>query len=140
MEKKEFSTKDLAALKRIAMNVDAAITKKNKLEAKKAEIEAELASLYEDIELMEAPVKKKTGGYGVEDIIVKTVTPTGKLDSKGNMLKTTRYEFRYPETIIPPFTPEALQEGEVVDETPVDETETPAADAPYNPLEGMNEN
>ena len=81
MEKKEFSTKTLAAIKRIAMNVDAAINKKNKLEEKKAAIEAELQELYEEIDLMEAPVKKMTGGYGVEDIIVKTVTPTGKLDA-----------------------------------------------------------
>lgn len=139
MEKKEFSTKTLAAIKRIAMNVDAAINKKNKLEEKEAAIEAELAELYEEIDLMEAPVKKMTGGYGVEDIIVKTVTPTGKLDAKGNMLKTTKYEFKYPETIIPPFTPEPLQEGETVDESPVGETETPAATAPYNPLEGLGE-
>lgn len=137
MEKKEFSTKTLAAIKRIAMNVDAAINKKNKLEEKKAAIEAELAELYEEIALMEAPVKKMTGGYGVEDIIVKTVTPNGKLDAKGNMQKTTKYEFKYPETIIPPFQPEALQEGETVDEAPVEETETPATEAPYNPIEGM---
>lgn len=137
MEKKEFSTKTLAAIKRIAMNVDAAINKKNKLEEKKAAIEAELAELYEDIALMEAPVKKMTGGYGIEDIIVKTVTPNGKLDAKGNIQKTTKYEFKYPETIIPPFQPKALQEGETVDETPVEETETPATEAPYNPIEGV---
>lgn len=139
MEKKEFSTKNLAAIKRIAMNVDAAINKKNKLEAKKAEIEAELQDLYEDIALMEAPVKRMTGGYGVEDIIVKTVTPNGKLDAKGNMQKTTKYEFKYPETIIPPFQPEAFQEGETIDETPVEETETLVAEAIYNPLEGLGE-
>lgn len=137
MEKKEFSTKTLAAIKRIAMNVDAAVNKKNKLEEKKAAIEAELAELYEEIALMEAPVKKMTGGYGVEDIIVKTITPNGKLDAKGNMQRTTKYEFKYPETIIPPFQPEALQEGETVDTTPVGETETPATEAPYNPIEGM---
>lgn len=137
MEKKEFSTKTLAAIKRIAMNVDAAINKKNKLEEKKVAIEAELAELYEEIALMEAPVKKMTGGYGVEDIIMKTVTPNGKLDAKGNMQKTTKYEFKYPETIIPPFQTEVLQEGETVDETPVGETETPATEAPYNPIEGM---
>lgn len=137
MEKKEFSTKTLAAIKRIAMNVDAAINKKNKLEEKKAAIDAELSELYEEIDLMEAPVRKMTGGYGVEDIITKNIIPTGKLDAKGNMQKITKYEFKYPETIIPPFQPEALQEDETVDETPVEETETPATEAPYNPIEGM---
>lgn len=133
---KEFSTKQLAAIKRIAMNVDAAINKKNKLEEKKAKIEAELAELYEDIALMEAPVKKMTGGFGVEDLVVKTVTPNGKIDAKGNMLKDTKYRFKYPDTIIPPAMDE-LDENEEVDETPVEETETTVAEAPYNPIEGI---
>ena len=138
MEQKEFTVKQIAAFKRIAMNVDAAINKKNKLEAKKAAIEAELQELYEEIDLMEAPVKKKTG-YGIEDLFTKVITPTGKLDAKGNMIKTTKYEMKYPETFLPPFQPEPLQEGEVVDETPVEETETPVAEAPYNPLEGIED-
>ncbi len=139
MEKKEFSVKQIATFKRIAMNVDAAINKKNKLEARKAEIKAELAELYEEINLMEAPVKLKTGGYGVEDLFVKTITPTGKLDAKGNAIKTTKYELKYPETFLPPFQPEPLNEGETVDETPNTEVETLAAEAPYNPLEGLED-
>lgn len=139
MEQKEFTVKQIAAFKRIAMNVDAAINKKNKLEAKKAEIEAELQELYEEIDLMEAPVKKKTGGYGVEDLFTKVITPTGKLDAKGNMMKTTKYELKYPETFLPPFQPEALQEGETVDTTPVGETETTVEEAPYNPIEGLED-
>lgn len=137
MKEEKFTVKQIAAFKRIAMNVDAAINKKNKLEAKKAEIEAELAGLYEEINLMEAPVKKKTGGYGIEDLFVKTITHTGKLDAKGNAIKTTKYELRYPETFLPSFQPEALNEGETVDETPNTEVETSAAEAPYNPLEGL---
>ena len=137
MEKKEFSTKTLAAIKRIAMNVDSLINKKNKLEDKRAAIEAELTEIYEEIALMEAPVRKMTGGYGVEDIIIKHVIPTGKLDAKGNMLKTTKYEFKYPETIVPFFQPDLIMDDETIDESPIDETETPAAEAPYNPIEGL---
>lgn len=139
MEKKDYSVKQIATFKRIAMNVDAAINKKNKLEAKKAEIEAELAELYEEINLMEAPVKLKTGGYGVEDLFVKTITPTGKLDAKGNVIKITKYELKYPETFLPPFQLELSNEGETVDETPNTEVETLVAEAPYNPLEGLED-
>lgn len=137
MEQKEFTVRKIAAFKRIAMNVDATINKKNKLEAKKAEIEAELQELYEEIDLMEAPVKKETGGYGIEDLFIKVITPTGKLDAKGNMIKTTKYELKYPETFLPPFQPEALQESETIDETPNEEIETIAAEASYNPIEGI---
>lgn len=137
MEQKEFTVKQIAAFKRIAMNVDATVNKKNKLKAKKTEIEAELAELYEELELMEAPVVKKTGGYRTEDLFIKVITPTGKLDAKGNIIKTTKYELRYPETFLPPFQPEALEEGEIVDETPIEETETTAAEAAYNPISSL---
>lgn len=125
MEKKEFSVKEIAAFKRIAMNVDSSINKKNKLEAKKVEIEKELKNLYEEIDLMEAPVKKKTGGYGIEDLFVKVITATGK-----------KYELKYPETFFPP-QPVSFMEDEAIDEFPVDETETTVPEAPFNPLEGL---
>lgn len=139
MEKKEFTVKQIATFKRIAMNVDAAINKKNRLEAKKAELQAELDDLYEDINLMEAPLVKKTG-YGVEDLFVKTVTPTGKLDAKGNMMKVTRYELRYPDTFLPPVDTtqlEGVHSDETVDDSPIEMPETKASEAPYNPIENV---
>lgn len=102
MEKK-FTKFELARMKRTAQNVDQYITKKNKLEAKKAEIQAELDSVNQLIELTDAPTKAMTGGYGTEDIIRKVVTPTDKLDKNGNVIKTTTYEFLYPDTIVPPI-------------------------------------
>ena len=44
MKKKEFTKFELARLKRTAQNVEGFLKQKNKLEAKKAEIEAELAN------------------------------------------------------------------------------------------------
>jgi hypothetical protein len=56
MEKK-FTKFELARLKRTAQNVDQFIQKKNKLEAKKQEIDAELAEVLNLIELTDAPTK-----------------------------------------------------------------------------------
>lgn len=101
MEKK-FTKFELARMKRTAQNVDQYIQKKNKLEAKQAELQAELDKLKQLIELTDAPTMAMTGGYGTEDIIKKVVTPTNKFDKNGNLIKTTTFEFKYPDTIIPP--------------------------------------
>ena len=109
MEKK-FTKFELARMKRTAQNVDQVITRKNKLEAKKAEIDAELAEVNNLIELTDAPTKAMTGGYGTEDIIKKVVTPTDKLDKNGNVIKQTTFEFLYPDTIVPPVVEEPVEE------------------------------
>lgn len=109
MEKK-FTKFELARMKRTAQNVDQFITRKNKLEAKKAEIDAELAEVNNLIELTDAPTKAMTGGYGTEDIIKKVVTPTDKLDKNGNVIKQTTFEFLYPDTIVPPVVEEPVEE------------------------------
>lgn len=108
MEKK-FTKFELARMKRTAQNVDQYITKKNKLVAKINELTDELKGIEELIELTDAPTKAMTGGYGTEDIIKKVITPTDKLDKNGNILKTTSYEFIYPETIVPPVSEEAKE-------------------------------
>lgn len=103
MEKK-FTKFELARIKRTAQNVDQYLTKRSKLVAKIMELQNELNKLQELIDISDAPVKFTTGGYGVEDIVKKVVTPTDKLDKNGNVLKQTSYEFIYPDTIIPPTT------------------------------------
>lgn len=110
MEKK-FTKFELARMKRTAQNVDQYITKKNKLVTKINELTDELRGIEKLIELTDAPTKAMTGGYGTEDIIKKVVTPTDKMDKNGNILKTTSYEFIYPETIIPP-APKVKEEDE----------------------------
>lgn len=111
MEKK-FSKFELARLKRTAQNVDQYVNQKNKLIAKIVELKAELDSIIKMIEVTDGPTKEMTGGYGSEDIIKKVVTPTDKLDKNGNILKTTKYEFIYPDTIIPPVAEEVVNTTE----------------------------
>ena len=102
MEEKKFTKFELARIKRTAQNVDQYVTKKNKLVAKVAEMQAEIDELQQLIDMSDAPVKLTTGGYGVEQLVRKVVTPTDKLDKNGNIIKQTSYEFIYPDTIIPP--------------------------------------
>lgn len=105
MKKKEFTKFELARLKRTAQNVEGFLKQKNKLESKKAEIEAELANVNQQIELTDAPTVAMTG-YHTEDIIKKVVTPTDQVDKNGNVIKKVTFEFIYPDTIVPPITEE----------------------------------
>ena len=118
MKKKEFTKFELARLKRTAQNVEGFLKQKNKLEAKKAEIEAELVNVNQQIELTDAPTVAMTG-YHTEDIIKKVVTPTDQVDKNGNVIKKVTFEFIYPDTIVPPVTEE---------ETPVNNEETMVSD------------
>ena len=118
MKKKEFTKFELARLKRTAQNVEGFLKQKNKLEAKKAEIEAELVNVNQQIELTDAPTVAMTG-YHTEDIIKKVVTPTDQVDKNGNVIKKVTFEFIYPDTIVPPVTEE---------EIPVNNEETMVSD------------
>lgn len=101
MTKKDFTKFELARLKRTAQNVEGFLKQKNKLEAKKAEIEKQLITVNEQIELTDAPTVAMTG-YHTEDIIRKVVTPTDKVNKDGNPIYKVTFEFIYPDTIIPP--------------------------------------
>lgn len=101
MEEKKFSKYNLAMFKRVAQNANQAIQRKNKLAAKIAELQAEYDKEVRMIELMDAPVRELTGGYSVEQIVKKVVTPTDKVDKNGNIVNITTFEFIYPDTIIP---------------------------------------
>lgn len=111
MVKKEFTKFELARLKRTAQNVEGFLKQKNKLEAKKAEIEEQLQVINEQIDLTDAPTVAMTGYYS-EDIIKKVVTPTDQVDKNGNVIKKVTFEFIYPDTIVPPTTEvEELEEA-----------------------------
>ena len=102
MEKKEFSKFFVGTLKRTAQNVSPLVIKKQKLLAKKNDIDSELEFIQEQIEQYEAPIKKVTGGYGTEDLIERVVEATDKTDKNGNVVKVTKWNLKYPDTIVPP--------------------------------------
>lgn len=114
MEKKEFNKFEKARIKRTAQNVDQYVSKKNRLVAQIAEKQAEVDNLQQMIDLSDAPIKLMTGGYGVEDLVRKVITPTDKLDKNGNILKSTSYELIYPDTVVPPTAEETVSSTEEV--------------------------
>lgn len=124
MEEKKFTKFELARIKRTAQNVDQFVTRKNKLAAKVTEMQKEIDELQQLIDMSDAPVKLTTGGYGVEQLVKKVITPTDKLDKNGNIIKQTSFEFIYPDTIVPPV---AEVPTEVAETIPVEDA-TDAAD------------
>lgn len=132
---KEITTRQMAMIKRIAMNVNPLVVKKNKLVSKINELTVEIAEINDAIEGNEMGIKTITGGLSSEVLITKTVTDSGKVDKNGNPIKVTKYEpnpnrLQWNEekkvyNLIP------LSEEEPIVETNVEETE---------PLETTNEN
>ena len=89
---KEITTRQMAMIKRIAMNVNPLVVKKNKLVSKINELTVEIAEINDAIEGNEMGIKSITGGLSSEVLITKTVTDSGKVDKNGNPIKVTKYE------------------------------------------------
>lgn len=89
---KEITTRQMAMIKRIAMNVNPLVVKKNKLISKINELTTEIAEINDTIEGNEMGIKTITGGLSSEVLITKTVTDSGKVDKNGNPIKVTKYE------------------------------------------------
>lgn len=106
MAKKEFSKFFIASLKRIAQNVSPLVRRKQKLQLEIAEREEEMTSIQKQLDTYEAPIKEATGGYGTEDLVIRTVEVTDKMDKDGKPIKVTKWNLKYPDTIIPETEPE----------------------------------
>lgn len=133
MTKKEFSKFFIASLKRTAQNVSPLVRRKQKLQAEIAEREEELKSLQIQIDAHEAPIKEATDGYGTEDLIIRTVEVTDKLDKNGKPVKITKWNLKYPETIVPIENTVAETSAEVGEPTDTAEpTFEPEVEPKYN--------
>lgn len=89
---KTLTVRQFAGVKRIAQNVNPLVVKKNKIAAKIDELKAEYDALTEEIEGHEMGVKALTKGFTSEDLVVKRVEDTGKVDKEGKPIKVTKYE------------------------------------------------
>ena len=112
---KKFDKFFVANLKRTAQMVSPAVKEKGKLLKSIEEEKARIAELDAQINALDGHIKEVTGGYGVEDLIIRNVINTGKVDKDGKPIKITKWELRYPETIVPPT--EVEQPTEEVEET-----------------------
>lgn len=147
---KTLTVRQFAGVKRIAQNVNPLVAKKNKIAAKIDELNAEYNALIEEIEGHEMGVKALTDGLTSEDLVVKKVEDTGKVDKGGKHVKVTKYE---PKTGIVVFNEESnmyeihTEEPEVEDVAPeiVDDTEKApetevkaGEESPFNPINPFN--
>lgn len=89
---KTLTVRQFATIKRVAQNVNPLVVKKNKIAAKINELNAEYNALTEEIEGHEMGIKALTGGFISEDLVVKKVEDTGKVDKEGKPIKVTKYE------------------------------------------------
>ena len=145
---KTLTVRQLAGVKRIAQNVNPLVVKKNKVAAKISELNAEYNALAEEIEGHEMGVKALTGGLTSEDLVVKKVEDTGKVDKEGKPIKVTKYEPK-PGVVVfneeagvyeihteePAITGAPLEEAVDLDvNNTMDETEVKAGEeAPFGP-------
>lgn len=139
--KPEFSKFFVASLKRTAQNVSPLVRRKHKLLAEIEERNEELKLIQTQIDTYEAPIKAVTGGYGTEDLVVRTVEMSDKEDKDGKPIKVTKWSLKYPETIIPPTA--APQETVVEDIEDVNEENvnfSPTSDFPQAPEENQSTN
>ena len=88
---KSISARQFASIKRIYMNVSPLIIKKNKLISKINELTVEIAQINDEIAGNEMGVKALTGGYSSEQLVIRTVENTGKVNSNGSAIKSTKY-------------------------------------------------
>ena len=125
---KTLTVRQMATVKRVAQNVNPLVVKKNKIAAKIDELNAEYNALVEEIEGHEMGIKALTGGLTSEDLVVKKVEDTGKVDKNGCPVKVTKYE---PKEGVVVFNEETnvyeihTEEPEIEDVVPeaVDDTE-----------------
>ena len=147
---KTLTVRQFAGVKRIAQNVNPLVVKKNKIAAKIDELNAEYNALTEEIEGHEMGVKALTGGLTSEDLVVKKVEDTGKVDKDGRPIKkvdyipnpnilvfnegTRVYEIHIEEPTIDNVAPETVDDTEKAPETEVKADE----EAPFDPINPFN--
>jgi hypothetical protein len=120
MSKEKFNKFFVANLKRTYQMVAPAISEKQKLQKKVEEASTRIAELDAKISVLDSSIKRETGGYGVEDLIVREVIDTGKTDKDGHTIKITKLNLRYPDTVVPPTEAQTIVETS----EPVDPIET----------------
>lgn len=118
--KKEFGRMAISQMKNTAKSCYLLTREKKKLEKEINEKQERLNQVTLEWEEYQAPIKRMTGGFTTDDLLERVVTDTGKVDKEGRPIKTTSYNLKYPETIIPETpvcnTDDCPSVGEVEDE------------------------
>lgn len=120
---KKFDKFFVANLRRTAQMVSPMVREKQKLQAEVNAMSARIAVLDGQIESLDGHIRRECG-YGVEDLIVRRVVDTGKTDKEGKPVKVTKWDLKYPETIVPPTEEQPVGEAQP-EETPDQQPERP---------------
>jgi hypothetical protein len=100
MAEKKFDKFFIANLKRTAQMVSPMVREKSKLTESIAEMQEKIAILNDQIDALDSHIRRECN-YGVEELIIREVVDTGKVKD-GKPIKVTKWNLRYPDTIIPP--------------------------------------
>lgn len=120
---KTISVRQFATVKRVAQNVNPLVVKKNKILSKIVDLKDECTALEAEIEGHEMGIKALTGGLTSEDLVVKRIEDTGKVDKDGKPIKKTVYE---PSDKL--VWDEAAGVYNIIEDTPVDPTDAHAVE------------
>ena len=98
------------------------------MQAEIAEREEELNSIQIQIDGYQAPIKEATGGFTTEDLVERVVEATDKLDKDGKPIKVTKWNLKFPETIVPAqdIAPEPADNAPAGEDEQEADTEAPA--------------
>lgn len=137
---KELTTREIAAVKRQFKNSLPAMKKIESIDQKIAKLQQERAIQQAILDGGEAGIMAMTGGYRSVDLITCTYEPQFNEDGTPKMDKEGKYQVK--NQILTFHAPVEVENAPMeattqVDETPVEGVETIAADATFNPLEGL---
>ena len=140
---KELTTREIAAVKRQFKNSLPAMKKIESIDQKIAKLQQERAIQQAILDGGETGIMAMTGGYRSVDLITCTYEPQFNEDGTPKMDKEGKYQVKnqiltFHAPIEVPSTESLMSSDYDVDfEAKVDEVETSAADATFNPIEGL---
>ena len=140
---KELTTREIAAVKRQFKNSLPAMKKIESIDQKIAKLQQERAIQQAILDGGETGIMAMTGGYRSVDLITCTYEPQFNEDGTPKMDKEGKYQVKnqvltFHAPIEVPSTEVLMGSDYDVDfEAKVDEVETSAADATFNPIEGL---
>ena len=140
---KELTTREIAAVKRQFKNSLPAIKKIESIDQKIAKLQQERAIQQAILDGGEAGIMAMTGGYKSIDLITCTYEPQFNEDGSPKMDKEGKYQVKnqvltfHAPVEVPSTEGNMGSDYDVDSEAVVDEDETEAANAAFNPIENI---
>ena len=140
---KELTTREIAAVKRQFKNSLPAIKKIESIDQKIAKLQEERAIQQAILDVGEAGIMAMTGGYKSIDLITCTYEPQFNEDGSPKMDKEGKYQVKnqvltfHAPIEVPSTEGNMGSDYDVDSEAVVDEDETEAVNAAFNPIENI---